>query len=353
MPVPYPRYMTDPVIQTVPLGPQWPTIDPFLFCAHHDDHYPAGNELFGPDAPLQGREIGMDFEGIDGWRMYHGAIVPGFPQHPHRGFETVTFVRKGYIDHSDSLGAAARFGRGDVQWLTAGRGVLHSEMFPLLEREDTNGLELFQIWLNLPAADKMVDPYFTMLWSDDIPRVVATDAEGRATDITVIAGEVEGVRALAPPPDSWASRPEADVAIWHLASAPGAQWTLPRARPETVRTLYVFEGSMRIGEHVVDAPTGVVLRADDDAVISAGPDGAAALVLQGRPIGEPVARYGPFVMNDHEGIEQAFADYRETGFGGWPWPADDPVHDREAGRFARHPDGRIDRPRTASATRTG
>ena len=112
--------MPDAVRETAPLGAQWPTVDPFLFCAHHDDAYPEGDERMAPDAPLTGREIGMDFAGIDGWNMYHGSVVPGFPQHPHRGFETVTIVRRGIIDHSDSLGAAARFGRGDVQWVTAG-----------------------------------------------------------------------------------------------------------------------------------------------------------------------------------------------------------------------------------------
>ena len=159
--------MPDRVLQTVPLDVRWPTIDPFLFCVHHVDHYPAGNEHLGPDASLEARDIGMDFAGTDGWRMYHGSTVPGFPQHPHRGFETVTFVRRGLIDHSDSLGAAARFGRGDVQWLTAGGGIVHSEMFPLLDRDGPNTCELFQIWLNLPARDKMVEPYFTMLWDDD------------------------------------------------------------------------------------------------------------------------------------------------------------------------------------------
>ena len=139
-----------PIIQVGPLSNRWQTLDPFLFCVHHDDAYPAGNEALGPAASLAGRNIGQDFAGIDGWRMYHGTTVPGFPQHPHRGFETVTFVRRGFIDHSDSLGATARFGRGDVQWLTAGKGIVHSEMFPLLERDEPNTTELFQIWLNLP-----------------------------------------------------------------------------------------------------------------------------------------------------------------------------------------------------------
>src|SRR5579883_3343772 len=160
----------------------WETVDPFLFCAHHDDAYPAGNEKLGPKASLEGRNIGNDFEGIDGWRMYHGDTVPGFPQHPHRGFETVTIARSGYIDHSDSLGATARFGQGDVQWLTAGKGINHSEMFPLVNSKDPNPVELFQIWVNLPKAGKMVTPYFSMQWAGKIPKVTATDKAGRKTE---------------------------------------------------------------------------------------------------------------------------------------------------------------------------
>ena len=127
--------MADSVLQTVPLGFQWATADPFLFCVHHVDDYPAGNDRMGPVGTLAGREIGNDFAGIDGWRMYHGTTVPGFPQHPHRGFETVTFVRSGLIDHSDSLGATARFGRGDVQWLTAGQGHRAQRDVPVARRE--------------------------------------------------------------------------------------------------------------------------------------------------------------------------------------------------------------------------
>ena len=343
-------------MQTVPLGFQWPTIDPFLFCVHHLDHYPAGNGRFAPAASLAGRSIGNDFEPRDGWRMYHGSTVPGFPEHPHRGFETITFARRGFIDHSDSMGAAARFGRGDVQWMTAGRGVVHSEMFPLIDTTGPNTCELFQIWLNLPASDKMVEPYFTMLWADDIPTHRAVDAAGRATTVTVIAGEFDGLVPPAPPPSSWASRPEADIAIWHLVLEPGAEFALPAARggDATGRVLYVFEGGVAEADgdrtSFVESPTGCVVAGGDEVPLVAGADGAEVLVLQARPIGEPVAQYGPFVMNTREEIEQAFADYRATGFGGWPWDRPDPVHgealDVRGGaiRFARHADGRFDRP---------
>ncbi|MFO0102015.1 MAG: pirin family protein, partial [Betaproteobacteria bacterium] len=144
-----------PLREIKPLGMPWVTVDPFLFCVHHDDAYPRANGAFGPAASLAGRQIGQDFSQRDGWSMYHGTAVPGFPAHPHRGFETVTIVRKGLVDHADSLGAAARYGRGDVQWLTTGRGIVHAEMFPLFDTAQTNPLQLFQIWLNLPAASKM------------------------------------------------------------------------------------------------------------------------------------------------------------------------------------------------------
>jgi redox-sensitive bicupin YhaK (pirin superfamily) len=335
----------DPVLQEVPLGAQWPTVDPFLFCAHHLDRYPEGDGAFGPDRPLAGRDLGADFAGIDGWNMYHGSTVPGFPSHPHRGFETVTFLRDGICDHADSLGATARFRRGDAQWITAGRGIVHSEMFPLVRTDAPNPLHLFQIWLNLPAEDKLVDPHFTMLWNEDIPTVRQVDDDGRSTVITVIAGAIEGAQPLAPPPASWASRPDAEVAIWHLALDPGATCTLPPTRSgETIRTLYAYEGEgVVVGGHPLTNDTGAVLRSDEPVAVTAGDAPTEVLILQGRPIAEPVARYGPFVMNSEDEIRQAFADYQATGFGGWPWDDDAPHHGADPDRFAVHGDGRSER----------
>ena len=348
------------VLKIQPLGFLWKTIDPFLFCAYHDDAYPAANANMGPDASLAGRDIGQDFSCKDGWSMYHGETVPGFPGHPHRGFETVTIVRKGLIDHSDSLGATARFGQGDVQWLTAGKGVVHAEMFPLLNADRPNPLELFQLWLNLPARNKMVPPHFTMFWSQDIPRRTDKDAQGRATEVAIIAGRfrdavgsaaasAEPAQAhtpLAPPPDSWAAQPEADVAIWTIRMAPGATWTLPAALAEgTRRSLYFFKGkSVAIAGQNVDSHAAIELRADTSVELVNGDAVAEFLLLQGRPIGEPVAQYGPFVMNTQAEIAQAMADYRSTQFGGWPWPNEAPVHGRDPARFAKHPGGREERP---------
>jgi redox-sensitive bicupin YhaK (pirin superfamily) len=332
------------IIETFQLGFPWTTADPFLFCVHHVDAYPAGNEQMGPAASLAGRELGMDFAGLDGWRMYHGAVVPGFPSHPHRGFETVTIARRGLIDHSDSLGAAARFGRGDVQWLTAGRGIVHAEMFPLLDRGGPNPVELFQIWLNLPRADKLVEPHFSVMWASSIPVHVERDASGRATTVTVIAGALEGaVPPPPPPPRSWAARPEAGVAIWSIRMEPRASWTLPPAPRGVNRTLYVFAGGLGVGERSIDAGTGARLRPEVPVALAAGDAPAEALLLQGRPIGESVVQHGPFVMNSADEIRQAFADFQRTRFGGWPWPTDAPVHPRDEGRFARHADGRLDR----------
>ncbi len=324
-----------------PMGFQWETADPFLFCVHHEDHFPKGNGKMGPASSMAGRSLGDDFIIKDGYRMYHGKAVPGFPGHPHRGFETITVVREGIVDHADSLGAAGRYGFGDVQWMTAGSGVQHSEMFPLLHDDKPNPMELFQIWLNLPKKNKMVPPHFTMLWSESIPQYTHKTAEGKMTVVEVIAGKIAQMKAPSPPPDSWASDPVNEVAVWNIKMEPGAAWTLPKASVGNNRKLYYYTGqTLNINGTAIPKYHSMEAQPDADITLQNGTDQARILLLQGRPIGEQVMQYGPFVMNTKEEIQQAFDDYNRTQFGGWPWPRRDQVHRRSSGRFALHADGR-------------
>ena len=327
------------LLDLVQLGFPWDGLDPFIFTVHHVDYYPAGDDQLGPDETLLGRNLGADFSYLNGWSMYHGVAVPGFPQHPHRGFETVTVVRRGYVDHSDSLGATARYGEGDVQWLTTGAGIMHAEMFPLLKEDGPNPLELFQIWLNLPSDSKMVPAYFGMLWSEDIPTL--TPAPGVTVD--VMAGSVGEQVPPSPPPDSWASRPESELAIWLIRLDPGASWVLPAASEGVNRMLHCFLGDdVRVEGTHVEAKTGARLNGGVAVTLENRGEPAEFLLLQGRPIGEPVFQLGPFVMNSSEELTQAVEDYRRTQFGGWPWGRSDPVHARADGRFAIHADGTVE-----------
>ena len=325
--------MTSSIINVARLGTPWETIDPFLVCAHHVDHYPPGNASLGPDVPPAGEAAATK-----DWSMYFGQTVPGFPAHPHRGFETITIVRQGVVDHSDSLGASARFGAGDVQWLTAGRGIVHAEMFPLLDPIKPNTLELFQIWLNLPARNKMVEPNFTMFWAEDIPQHVASDSHGR-TEITCVVGALNGVDMQAPPSPpsrSWAAHPNSDLAIWTLKMAPGAKWQLPPASGSgTRRQLFFFGGStLTIDGERVEVGSAIEVGCAVPVELVNGSTDAEVLMLQGRPIGEPIVQHGPFVMNTLDEIRHAYSDYRHTQFGEWTWSTDSPDHGSVKGRFA-------------------
>jgi len=326
-----------------PMGFTWETMDPFLFCVHHEDFFPKGNENMGPKASLEGRSIGDDFIIKDGWRMYHGTDVPGFPGHPHRGFETITVVRKGFVDHADSLGAAGRYGEGDVQWMTAGKGVQHSEMFPLLNKDDENPMELFQIWLNLPAKDKMVEPHFKMMWGSKIPKYKQLDANGKGAEVEVIAGTFYGHIAPAPPPGSWAADANNEVSILNIQLTAGSTLTIPKTNKGINRVLYFYGGKeIGIDNKKIQKYHAVEVNGEMDCTITTGEENTKILLLQGRPIKETVIQYGPFVMNSKEEIQQAFEDYHKTKFGGWPWPKYDQVHEKSKGRFALHADGTLE-----------
>ncbi|KAL1520708.1 hypothetical protein AB1Y20_022277 [Prymnesium parvum] len=323
---------------------------PFLFAVYHLDRYPAGTAAMGPKASLAGHSLGSDFGHPSGWSMYHGEEVPGFPKHPHRGFETITITRRGLVDHTDSLGNGGRFGYGDVQWMTAGSGISHAEMFPLLDQEKENVLELFQVWINLPKASKMATPSFRMLWRESLPaRKLVDPASGGSAEVVLIAGSLPGFDAPPdPPPNSYASAAASQVLVLTLQLTAGGSWTLPAATaeksgPELHRNIYFFAGdAATIDGKPFKKHAKIKVKPDKDITLSSPSGTAEILVLQGKDINEPVVQHGPFVGNTREDIMQAFSDYQRSGFGGWPWQTDSHCFPREKPRFAQFADGTVE-----------
>lgn len=313
---------SNPVISCIdPIGAgPMDTPDPFLMCVYHKDEYPEGDGQL--QAPRRGN--GADFNPAAPYRMYHGKKVPGFPSHPHRGFETITATLDGVIDHADSHGNAGRYGHGDLQWMTAGKGVQHSEMFPLVNTDAPNPTRFFQIWLNLPAKSKMAEPAFVMHWSHEVPKLRSEDG---LTTAVVWAGdlfEARGVAALLPPPDSWAAAAENDVAVVFVSIKPGGTFEIPAAKlgARSNRKLYYLEGAaFEVGGDAVRSKSILTLRGELPASLRNphATETVDVLLLQGKPIAEPIAQHGPFVMNTRKEIEQAFDDFQRTQFGGWPW----------------------------------
>jgi hypothetical protein len=329
------------IVKIQKIGFQWEMESPFLFCAHHNDDFPKGNMDQGVAIPLAGRNIGSDFSGKDGFSMYHGRTVPGFPAHPHRGFETVTIVQKGFVDHFDSKGSKGRYGNGDVQWLTTGSGCQHAEMFPLINQEKRNPAELFQVWLNLPAKDKFADAAYKMLWSEDIPEATIAGPENSQTVVRIISGSMQGINCLSPCPASWANDRNNRVGIFLIHMEPKAVLTLPAVSMTLTRNVYFYEGGgeIDIDGTKISSSNRVKLDGNEEITVVNGSKDSYMLLLEGEPIFEPVFQYGPFVMNSEEEIQDAFADYQKTQFGGWPWDRSDPVNEITAGRFAHYIDG--------------
>jgi hypothetical protein len=320
----------------LPRAGPYPTGDPLLFCVYHKDEYPEGNGKM--EAPHRGN--GSDFDPDQPYRMYHGEKIPGFPQHPHRGFETVTATIEGLIDHADSAGNGGRYGEGDLQWMTAGSGIVHSEMFPLVNTDKPNPTRFFQIWMNLPARSKMVKPAFEMFWANTIPTYLSEDHKAKAT--LWVGHDYFGFaeNPNSPPADSWATDKSNDVVICHITVQPGGTLTIPKAHEPTVnRSFYYIEGGDGTLVDGTEIRKKVYLTLDpkEDVVVQV-PDTATEagefLWMQGKPIQEPTVQYGPFVMNTQQEIFQAFMDYEDTQFGGWPWPRSDMVFPAEKGRFA-------------------
>lgn len=329
------------------VGPM-PITDPYILGVYHLDNYPKGNGKMGPDASLNGHTIGNDFRNPDGWNMYHGETIPGFPYHPHRGFEIVTIVEQGFADHFDSKGSKGRYGAGDVQLMSAGSGVLHGEMFPLLNDDKENPFQLFQIWLNLPAKSKMTPPNYKMLWAETIPRVTLNQANGNVK-IKVILGEYFGTKSIAPLEHSWALDPNNHVGIALVDLDPNTEISLGAISNTMGRFVFMYDGdgAVTIADYNMQKHFLADLNGGEEIIIKNGDKRAKLLILEGEPIKEAVVAYGPFVMNTEQEIQDAFQEYRETQFGGWPWgrKESDWVHAKESGRFASYNFGKEeDRP---------
>ncbi len=220
--------------------------------------------------------------------------IAGFPEHPHRGFITFTYMLDGHMEHRDSMGNRGDLKAGGVQWMKAASGVIHSEM-----PQQTDGLMRgFQLWINLPARDKLSDPAYQEFSAAAIPEVTATGARVR-----VLAGEFNGTRGVI-------DDPATDVLYLDVTLDAGAAFSLPLADSRNA-FVYVFEGDARLAGTDLARHTLAVLGKGDAFGIEAGATGARFILVAGRPLGEPVVQYGPFVMNTREEIEQAFADYRD------------------------------------------
>jgi redox-sensitive bicupin YhaK (pirin superfamily) len=229
--------------------------------------------------------------------------LAGFPSHPHRGFETVTYMLDGHMRHEDSFGHRGDLGPGDVQWMTAARGIIHSEM----PQQTAGRMRGFQLWINLPAKEKMKPAAYRDIPSREIPTVQLDGGEGG--EVRVIAGEFEhaGVRTAGPIAGLSTEPQYLDVRL-----PAQAELTIPTAATHNV-FLYVYEGDAVVGEDARALPyrAAGLLTPGESVRLRAGPKGVRLLLLSGRPIGEPIVQYGPFVMNTPDEIQQAVRDYQE------------------------------------------
>jgi len=235
-----------------------------------------------------------------------GDYIAGFPPHPHRGFETVTYMLDGRMQHRDHLGNVGDLGPGGVQWMTAGRGVIHSEM-PLQESGRMRG---FQLWINLPAAEKMKPAEYRDIPASEIPEL-ALPGGGR---VKVIAGTaVIGEQRVSGPINSPSKPLSTDPLYFDLELPAGARFEHPVSFGHNA-FVYAYEGSVSIGDGSSARPfpgqAVGILSPGETFMLTAGPDGARAIVLAGKPLREPVVQYGPFVMNTREEIERAISDYQ-------------------------------------------
>lgn len=227
--------------------------------------------------------------------------IAGFPPHPHRGFETITYMLEGRMRHEDHLGNVGLLGTGGVQWMTAARGIVHSEM----PEQESGAMRGFQLWLNLPARDKLGDPGYRDIPAEEIPRL--TTAGG--VEVVVIAGQFDDGQLRQA---GAVQRPHTQPQLFDLHLPPGSRIALRLADGQRVM-LYVYEGLLELPEAGAQpVSAGRLVRLSDAGELHlASAQGARVLLIAGTPLHEPIVQYGPFVMNSREEIEQALRDFRD------------------------------------------
>ena len=329
-----------PVVKTTRFDMHWDTEDPFIFVSHHEDDYPHGNRQMAP--PLQeisGRDLGRDYEKRFGFRMYNGKVVPGFPMHAHWGYETVTLAQLGFVDHFDSEKREGRFGNGDIQWVSASSKYMHDEMYPLVDQDGRNPNDITQIMINLPLASKNRGNQVSTVWSGDVPVVTGNGAE-----VKVVCGRFGGHDVRSPNSNSWADGSRW-VRILRMELEPGATLSVDAAPAEANRNVYMVSGDKTDVCGTEMAPyLRATVRPDIDMVMTNGESRAVLWLLEGEPIGEKQASFGPVYLGSTDEVRSAMEDIRRNEYSEWPFDVVDKVHLDDCGRFLRNPDGSEERP---------
>jgi quercetin 2,3-dioxygenase len=335
------------VLRSEPIGIHWDAEDPFFFISHHYDDYPKGNsQQAPPQREVSGRmNLGRNYDKEFGYRMYNGKVVPGFPLHSHWGYETVTVVEKGYIDHFDSMGNQGRYGFGDVQWLSAGSRYEHCEMYPLAFDDRKNPTDITQIMIDLPLEHKNSPNEVRMLWSEQIPVLTMDDGNGHICTVKVIAGRFGDTQASLPNRVSWAADPEHHVRILKLVMSPDAELTIPAVSTTVNRNLYfVSGGCVSIDGQTYEDDSRLKLVGNEDVNIKNGNETGEYWLLEGEPIGEKMIVFGPVSLPTDKDVRNAMDLIRKKELDDWQWGLVDRAQPKGTDRFIRYTDGHDEYP---------
>lgn len=318
----------------------WDCEDPFIFTSHHYDLYPEGNVQQAPPLEeINRRSLGHDYDKVFGYRMYDGKVSPGFPIHPHWGYETFSVASQGYVDHFDNMGNQGRYGYGDMQWVSAGSFYVHNEMYPLAFTDRENPVLLTQIHLNLPIKDKDTPNEVRTVWLEDIPVV-----KGEGYEISVYCGHFADTDGVPANPVSWAADPSHHVKIAMIRMEPGA--TVDISPTEAVhRNIYLTEGRATVDGQEFPGNTRLKIDPKEGISVTMGDSASEIWVLEGDPIGEKQTSFGPVVKGKFKEVRRDNQYIREHIMDGWCWDYVNQKQDLGTERFFMDGDGKESRPR--------